>query len=120
MELRSGRRLRLLGGDDDGVDRISGLHDDLLIHVLVRLRCCPHQPASSPAGGAASGGTSPSSPSAASHPALSTPPSPRSPSRSCPSSTSMSLASSATDSPSEASPRCCAPPRVWTLWTSGS
>ncbi|CAN6212364.1 unnamed protein product [Urochloa humidicola] len=41
MELRSGRRCRrsCRSGDDEGVDRISGLHDDLLIQILVRLRC---------------------------------------------------------------------------------
>ncbi|CAL5085677.1 unnamed protein product [Urochloa decumbens] len=54
MEARFGRRRRRLGappprgsrrrclggdGDGDGVDRISGLNDDLLIQVLVRLRC---------------------------------------------------------------------------------
>ncbi|KAL6657581.1 hypothetical protein ACP70R_005361 [Stipagrostis hirtigluma subsp. patula] len=54
MELRSGRRIgsqsphgdrrrcrprRLPAGDGDGVDHISGLHDDQLLQVLARLRC---------------------------------------------------------------------------------
>ncbi|KAL6657585.1 hypothetical protein ACP70R_005365 [Stipagrostis hirtigluma subsp. patula] len=36
---RRRRPRRRLGGDGDGVDRISGLPDDLLLQVLVRLRC---------------------------------------------------------------------------------
>ncbi|KAL6841938.1 hypothetical protein ACP4OV_028450 [Aristida adscensionis] len=40
MEPRSGRRRRRRPcGGSDGVDRISGLPDDLLLHILARLRC---------------------------------------------------------------------------------